>query len=319
MYSLILVDYNTIESTIEYLTRCWEALGEKGAGHVVIVENGSNEGIPEKLSSLYGEGKVCALKGIKRAVYCYEKDNQQILYCHSGENLGYARGNNLGIEIVKAYFADDFYIVSNNDLVFTEKMDLHLADQLFMEHAGIGIIGPQIRTLLGEYQSPNKWESAFRRLFLFYWKPLIRLYNKLFGSKKKDTQPAQTGCCDWVSGCFMLLRAKAMEKAGLFDENTFLYAEEMILSRRMQKADYCTWYCDEMRVVHNHAQTTRKVLSALRAKDINFQSVYYYYKNYTDTSDVVLLLAKANYLLHRTIYWCANKACELLGIQLQGK
>lgn len=311
MYSLILVDFNTIDITTEYLARCRKALGVRGASHAIIVENGSNDGIPEKLESLYGTPKLCPVEGVEQAVYCYETADQKILYCHSGENMGYARGNNLGIRIAKAVFDDPYYIVSNNDLVFPKAVDLQLGDQIFRDHPEIGIIGPRITTPAGEFQSPNQFESAFRRLFAFYWKPLTRLWKKLFCRKAAASGPAKSGPCDWVSGCFMLLRAEAMEKAGMFDGNTFLYAEELILSRRMTANNYCTWYCDELHVVHQHAQTTKKALSALRAKDINFQSIHYYYKTYTNTSGFVLLLARVNYWIHRSVFWCAHKLSEL--------
>ena len=317
MYTLIVVDYNTIDITTGYIELCRQAMGQKGAGHVVIVENGTNEGVLEKLEALYGAGSRHILDGIVQPVYCYETADQQILYCHSCENMGYARGNNLGMQIAKSYFADRFYIISNNDVVFEQPVDLSVADRLFAEHPEIGLLGPRVTTPTGDRQSPYVWQNAFRRLVLFYWKPLLRLINQV--REPLVTPEPATGPCDWIIGCFMLVKAEAIEGAGMFDENTFLYAEELILSRRLEVIGYSTWYCRELQVIHKHAQTTKKALSALRTKDINFRSIYYYYKNYTDTSAAILLFAKVNYWIHRTVFFCVNKACELLGIPLQRK
>lgn len=317
MYSLIIVDYNTIDITTEYVARCNHALGKKGAGHVVIVENGTNDGIPEKLDALYGTHIKRTLDGIAQPVYCYETDEQQIIYCHSGENMGYARGNNLGMQIASAYFDDKYYIISNNDVVFPEAVDLAKADRLFAAHPEIGILGPRVTTPAGERQSPYVWQTAFQRLILFYWKPLLRLIKKAYDPLAVP-EPA-TGPCDWIIGCFILARAEAIQAVDMFDGNTFLYAEELILSRRLVRKGYSTWYCPELSVVHQHAQTTKKALSSLRAKDINFQSIYYYYKNYTDTSAAVLFLSKINYWCHRTLFWCTHKMCELLNIKSERK
>ncbi|MBQ8796832.1 MAG: glycosyltransferase family 2 protein [Oscillospiraceae bacterium] len=311
MYSLVLVDYNTIDITTQYVERCWNAFGAKGAGHVVIVENGANDGIPEKLDSLYGEHTMRSIPGISQPVYVYQNSDRQIVYCNSGENLGYARGNNLGIRIALQVFADTFCIISNNDIVFPEPVDLTIADRLFAEHPEIGILGPGVTTPEGERQSPNNWQTAFQRLFLFYWKPLIRLLDKCRRAKSLPAPKLSTGPCDWVSGCFMLVKMEAMEKADMFDGNTFLYAEELILSRRMEAVGYSTWFCAELNVVHKHAQTTKKALSALRGKEINFDSIWYYYKNYTDTPPLVLTLAKANFFIHKTVYFCAHKLKDL--------
>ena len=312
MCSLIIVDFNTVGITTEYIERCWQALGKKGAGHVVLVENGSTEGVLDSLNNLYGAHKICNLDGIEQSVYVYETENQTILYCHSGENMGYARGNNLGMQIADAYFADKYYIISNNDLVFPEALDLSIATDLFAAHPEIGILGPQVTTPAGEHQSPYPWQTGYQRLILFYWKPLIRLVNKIFKRPAPEQQTA-TGPCDWIVGCFVIASAEAMNKVEMFDGNTFLYAEELILSRRLEQAGYQTWYCPEMKVVHQHAQTTKKALSALRTKDINFQSIYYYYQNYTNTSRFMLGWAKVNYWFHRTAYLCVHKVCALFG------
>ena len=299
MYSLIIVDYNSIDITNEYIARCWETLGKTGAGHVVIVENGSNDGVPEKLEAAFGPGTLCDLPEISQKVYRYGTE-QQILYCHSEQNLGYAFGNNLGIRIAHRYFGDAFCIVSNNDVHFEKPFDFSIADQLFAEDPRIALIGPEVLTPAGERQSPNSWQTPFQRLFLFYWKPLLRLFRR-----KAAPQPEpKTGPCDWIIGCFMLIRTEAMLEAGMFDEHTFLYAEELILSRRLEQRNYTVWYCHELSVIHKHAQTTKKVLSMLQVKRINFNSILYYYKTYCHTSPIVLALAKLNFLIHQSIYFC---------------
>lgn len=312
MYSLIVVDYNSIEATLGYIRRAWEAMGEKGAGHVVIVQNG--EDCLQILCDHYGAYSSCRYEGISQELYRFQKDGQDIYYCHSGENLGYARGNNLGGKIARQIWGDPYYLISNNDLVFEKAVDLSVSDKLFAENPSVGIIGPEVRAPQGYSQSPQKWTSAFRRLILFYWLRYLSTFYK--GEAKSrfllkhcnDVDPdATTGPCDWVSGCFMLLRADAFHNAGMFDEHTFLYGEEMILSRRMERKGYSVWFCRELKVIHNHAQTTKKSIAFLKGLKIDFNAILYYYKTYTNTSSVLLTLAKWNFAIYCFIFRCLQK------------
>ncbi len=313
MYSLILVDYNSLPITVSYISRCRQALGETGASHIVIVENGAKDGALETLSDAFGPYEAHTYDGICQALYHFRQGNCHIVYCHSGENMGYARGNNLGAQIAQKVWADPYYIISNNDLEFETVFDLGVAQKLFEENPRIGVIGPQVRTPEGKVQSPHKWIKAFRRLILFIWVWAIggalsaERRRKLFSYCEDTVYDAPTGACAWVSGCFFVVRAEAFFDCGMFDPNTFLYAEELILSRRMERQGYEVWFCRELEIIHKHAQTTQNAFSAFRMLEIDFQSVSYYYKTYTDTSSLLLLLAKCNFKIYKYTYFVWNK------------
>lgn len=302
MYSLIIVDYNSLDNTNEYVLSCKEKLGVSGASHVVIVENGMFDGTLEKMKLIFGDYAICEIDGVQQNVYKFQKDFQEIYYCCSGANLGYAKGNNLGIKIAKSVWDDLYYIVSNNDLVFEKKIDLSLIEDVFKNNLSVGVIGPSIITPLGEMQSPRRWQSASHRLIFNYW---IGAFGGLFGFETRkrlldkyanDTiQNADSGLFAWVSGCFMFIRAEAFEKAGMFDESTFLYAEEMMLSKRMQKVGYYVYYFKDLEVIHNHAATTKKSISQLKMTEIDFYANYHFYKNYTSTPSVILFLAMLSF------------------------
>lgn len=304
MYSLIIVDYNSLKNTIKYVLSCKEKLGMMGSSHVVILENGAFEGTLEELASFFGDYEICEIDGVEQTTYKFCNDFQEIYYCFSGANLGYAKGNNLAIRIAKNIWSDPYYIVSNNDLVFKDTIDLSLVNKVFDENSSVGVIGPSIITPKFEHQSPRYWQSASHRLIFNYWiaafggifglKTRIYLWNKYANDTVKD---AKSGLCAWVSGCFMFIRAKAFEEAGMFDQNTFLYAEEMILSKRLEQVAYNMYFLKEIELIHNHAETTKKTISQLKISEIDFFANYYFYKNYTNTSPIILFLAKMNFKL----------------------
>jgi len=309
MYALILVDYNALQKTVEYARLCWQYLGQAGASHVVIVENGTVEKPLEMLAQAFGAPKVCPCDQVAQTVYCFEKGGQQIAYCHSGGNVGYARGNNLGVRIADAIWGDPFYIISNNDLVFEEPLDMALVDSLFKQHSDVGIIGPAIVTPAGERQSPRYWQKAGHRLITNHW---VSAFGGLLGEERRmqlwnrwcrDTlDEAQTGYHAWISGCFFFVRAEAFHKAGMFDEHTFLYAEEMILAKRLEAVGSRVYFCREVEVIHKHAESTRKALAAFRITQIDFEANYYFYKTYMHTSPLVLALAKLSFALFTGLF-----------------
>lgn len=314
MYSLIFVDFNTIQETIACAARCLEAMGIKGASHILIVENGSKEGVLEQLRAQYGSYTEYSVDGVEQKLYRFRTENQDICYCHSGENMGYARGNNLGVKIAKVLWNDPFYIVSNNDVCFEKPLDLAVVDRLFAGDPSVGAIGPVVRLPSGVQQSPQAWVPAFRRLIVDYWKRFVAAF--LSGEKKAQylikhcndvVANAPSGFCDWISGCFMLLRAEAFHNAGMFDEHTFLYAEEMILSRRLEAVGSKVWFCRELEIIHNHAQTTKKSISIMKGRELDFQAVWYYYKTYTQTPAFLLTLAQWNFAVYKFVFNCFQK------------
>jgi GT2 family glycosyltransferase len=169
MYSLIVVDYNSLEKTIEYIQLCRQFLGRKGSAHVVIVDNGTLEHPLQLLADHFGKSELLNSPEIEQPIYSFKAEDQQILYCHSGANLGYAKGNNLGVKIARNVWNDPFYIISNNDLVLSKTLDLSIIDHLFETNHQIGVIGPRVITPAGEQQSPRRWQSVFQRLIANYW------------------------------------------------------------------------------------------------------------------------------------------------------
>lgn len=318
MHTLILVDYNAMEQTISYILRCREAMGES-IEHVAVVENGRSEGVLELLQTRFGDYETEMLLGISQQVYLFSAEGLQICYCHSGENMGYARGNNLGASIAKALWSDPYYIISNNDLYFEKPLELDVAQKLFAAHPQIGVVGPGVITPEGDVQSPRVLKTAFEKLFLVTWIHAAGVFlpwsvqKKLVDKHVIDTLPeALTGRCDWVSGCFFIVRADMFHQAGMFDEATFLYGEEMILAKRLEAIGGQVWFCRELNVVHCHAQTTRSVLSEMKMQEITFQSMCHYYKTYTCTSPVLLVLAKWNFALYKAVFYGWQKVKKII-------
>ena len=99
--SFVILNYKTYEESIA----CAESIlatQEDAEVRIVIVDNGSGNGSEEKLKEHFAdEPAVCVLA--------------------SEENLGFARGNNLGIRYAREQFDPDFIVAANSDILFEQK------------------------------------------------------------------------------------------------------------------------------------------------------------------------------------------------------
>ena len=122
-------------------------------------------------------------------------------------------------------------------------------------------------------------------------KAKCRIFNLDYAEK------ADEGRQDKLVGAFMLADMDALVKAGLFDEGTFLYAEENILSDRMAAVGKCCWFCPAVRVVHESGQTIGKSYSSRRQDLLQFKSMSYYYRKYRGYSSVSVHVLSALFRL----------------------
>lgn len=146
----------------------------------------------------------------------------------TGQNLGYAGGNNYAIRrLLNEGF--DYICILNND-VFIDNDSLKILVQLLETDPATGVATP----LIGEI--PKK---------KIVWTAGISI-NQRTGTVQRNGagEPIQewinrpSFSVDAVSGAAFVARREVWEKAGLFDENFFLYYEEVDWSRRVQEAGY---------------------------------------------------------------------------------
>ena len=78
----------------------------------------------------------------------------------------------------------------------------------------------------------------------------------------------------------MLFRAKALKKAGFFDDNVFLYAEETIIAKRLQSVGYHTGVLTSVWYIHNHIEKQKKRIDGYTDLKRMFASCYYYQSTY---------------------------------------
>lgn len=314
MFTLIVVDYNGLQKTVEYVRSCFSAFSSDALCHAVIVENGTPEEEYPLLERDFGRGERFEPDALCPTAHRYRTNGREVVYVSAGENLGYAKGNNLGIRIASFVWNDPYVLVSNNDLSFDASFDLNVVRRRFEQDPHVAIVGPRVVTPTGEIQSPRMWQGAFRCLILQYW---IGVLARPFGKALRERwwkaacydvdTDRDSGPCDWVSGCFFFLRTSLFMQAGGFDPNTFLYAEEKILAKRLLRVGGTVFFEQNLQVEHRHGETTKKAFAVMQRMRFGFDSDLYYYRNYTNTSRVTLWFAKRSFRLYEALYRLLKK------------
>lgn len=223
-----------------------------------------------------------------------EKD---VFVLPSADNLGFAKGNNLGAAFCKKWFSPQYILFTNNDIRLKNDDVAERMIKKLEEHPEVGIMGPQVIGLDGKWQSPFPYTSYWKRHVWMYWSTLF--YS---AEKKKEVfqfdyqEKAQEGFHYYVMGSFFLVRASDFYKCGMFDPHTFLYAEEPILSERMASVGKKVYYYPDSVVIHEHGVTTGKYAKDKRS-DWQFESENYYYMKYKHTSLFLIFLGAITHKL----------------------
>ena len=165
----------------------------------------------------------------------------EIEVLQTGKNLGYAGGNNRGIE--RALRADpDYVLILNNDTVIDPRAIGKMVDVAEKAEGRVGGVVPKILY----YDDPERiWYgggefSALRGLGI-HWQE---------GHLDQSDRVEEAHLVTFMTGACCLLSVEAVKELKGFDESFFAYVEDADLSLRMIQAGYQIYYQPEARILH---------------------------------------------------------------------
>jgi GT2 family glycosyltransferase len=201
--SIITVNFNQPQVT-EALLASIIAVNINIRTEVIVVDNGSSENHVPRWQMAYPEFK----------------------FIRSEINLGFAGGNNVGIKAAKG----DYLFLVNNDTEFTPMLVERLAGTL-NEHPLTAIVCPKIHYFTDKDIIQY---AGFTKMNFFTCR------NSCIGQYEKDTGQYNnaSGPTAYAHGAAMMVRAAAIDKAGLMAENFFLYYEEGDWCEKFKRAGY---------------------------------------------------------------------------------
>jgi len=98
---------------------------------------------------------------------------------------------------------------------------------------------------------------------------------------------------DWVSGSFLILRRGLLETVGLFDEQFFLYCEDVDYCRRVKEAGYRVFYVPEAKITHDTSYSEKNIGTLF----FHHQSMYRFYKKHDSRGPLWNLLILSGIVL----------------------
>lgn len=254
--SVIIVNYNVkyfLEVCLHSVSRAAEGINTE----IIVVDNNSTD-------------SSCAM---------VREQFPGVVLIENKDNKGFSKANNQGVAVAKG----EYILFLNPDTVMPE--DFFRKTIAYMDsHPEAGAVGPRLIDGKGVFAPDAKKSFPSLSVAIFKTTGINKLFSKSpFFNKYYAVHVGEreTAAVDVLSGCCMLVRRKAMEKAGgAFDEDYFMYCEDVDLSYRIEKAGYKNIYFPEADLIHYKGESTRKMtLSYVRI--FNEALVTFVKKHYT--------------------------------------
>ena len=267
--SVIILNFNTKAILLD----CLESIKKYTkdiAYEIIVVDNASTD------------GSLDVLKKMK-----------DIILIESKENTGFARGNNLGIKVAKG----EYILLLNSDILLEEDSIKKIVDRI-SKSSKIGIASCK---LLNKDKTVQKNGGFFPDLLhVILWSLFldqVPFVQNIFGSyhphvgsyyKVEHNQ-------DWVTGAFFLIKRQVLDQIKGFNENFFLYVEELEFCYRAKKKGWEVLYTPETYIIHLGGASGSTQLSVLQEYK-NLRLFYKIHFNLISRLGLILTL-KINILL----------------------
>jgi GT2 family glycosyltransferase len=241
--SIIIVTHDSEKYALDCL-RCATSAAEGLQYEIFVIDNASTD-----------QTKVIA-----------RQFSKSLTLIENAENQGFAKGINRGLK----RGSGEFLLVMNPDIRI-QSNSLEPIIDFMRSHPWAGICGCRLVNKDDSLQpSKGSFPTVPSTLLRWILPRRLRKYH-LWGYEK-------TGRCDWVTGAFMLMRSSMIQEVGVFDENYFMYYEDVDLCLRAKKAGWQTYYSPEVTAFHLNPHALSGKEAGIE-KQIRKSRLYYFKKN----------------------------------------
>lgn len=222
--SIIIVNWNARDPLRNCLKSIYEHLAEVDY-EIIVVDNASTDGSVEMVKKAW----------------------PGVILVENPENVGFARANNIGIR----QSTGQYVCLANSDVTFLGGCIGNLVE--FMDrNPRVGMAGPRIlnpdRTLQPSCRHfPSIWNNLCQTFALNHLFPKSRFFSGPFMNCWAHDEVRRV---DVISGCFWMVRRKAIDEVGLLDEDFFLYGEDIDWCRRFHATGWDVIFYPRAEVVH---------------------------------------------------------------------
>ncbi|HSD64495.1 MAG TPA: glycosyltransferase [Ignavibacteriaceae bacterium] len=263
--SIIIVNYN-VKEFLQNLIHSIRKAAQNLQYEIIIVDNASMDGSVECISEKFHDVHLIA----------------------NTVNKGFGKANNQALKIAKG----NYFLLINPDSIVSEDTLVKMIS-FFETHPAAGLAGCKILNPDGTLQLacrrsfPGPWTSFCKVTglsTLFPDSKLFARYNLTYKDENKSYE------VDAISGSFMMMKREVYEKIGGFDEDFFMYGEDLDLCYRIQKAGYKVFYVHETQVIHYKGESTRR--SSLDETKFFYDAMHLFVKKHLSSSLLVQFILR---------------------------
>ena len=261
--SVIILNYNVRYFLEQCVASVQEALVNIDS-EIIVVDNNSSDDSCEMIQSRFPKVKLI----------------------ENNSNLGFPKGNNIGV----AQANGDYICILNPDTVVAE--DTFEKILAFAEkQENLGIVGCKLIDGSGNFLPESKRGIptpfvALTKIFgLYKLFPNWKLFNRYYAQHLSENE---TGKVDILVGAFMIMKRNLYDEIGGFDENCFMYSDDIDLSYMALKSGKSNYYFHETSVLHYKGEST--VRDGLYMKRFREAMQFFYNKHYKNSVEFVFFI-----------------------------
>ena len=265
---IVILNYNDADNTLKLLNHI---IGFKIIDHIVVIDNNSTDNSLIRFERLRSHKKINIIK--------------------SEKNGGYAYGNNIGWKYLVRECRCDYVFIANPDVLFSQKFVIRII-KTFQKESDYAILSGIMldrNNRVSEkpyWRAPSYVDDILDCTFIYrMWIKKSKYYSIDYSKQVMDVSV--------VPGSLFAISSKIAEEIGYFDENTFLYYEENILSKKIHNKASKAGIVTGINFQHLHGESVKRNLKVLRNHRLHLQSKYYYEAKYNKINMMQKLLLKA--------------------------
>ena len=231
--SVIILNYNVRYFLEQCVLSVQNAL-ETIEGEIIVIDNNSQDDSCEMMKQRFPNVKLI----------------------QNNENLGFPKGNNIGV----AQAQGEYICILNPDTVVAEDTFTKVL-AFAQKQSDLGILGCKLIDGTGNFLPeskrgvPTPWVAFTKITGLYKLFPNSETFGKYYAQHINENQ---TGKVDILVGAFMLMKRDLYHKLGGFDEDCFMYSDDIDLSYRVLKEGKSNYYFHETTVIHYKGESTIK-------------------------------------------------------------
>lgn len=264
--SIIIVNYNVKEFLLNLLDSLHKAVS-KFDSEIIIVDNASDDGSVEAVRNKYPD----------------------VTLIENKINVGFGAANNQALNIANG----KYFVLINPDTIVKEDTFTKLID--FLKNTpDAGMVGCKVLNPDGTLQLacrrsfPGPWTSFTKITGLSKLFPKSRLFAKYNLTYLDENETHEV---DAISGSFMMMRREVYEKTKGFDQQFFMYGEDLDLCYRTQKEGYKVYYVHTTEIIHYKGESTKR--SSIDETKVFYDAMHLFVRKHFSSFFIVEIILQA--------------------------